>query len=84
MSEAAVHANKSAAAIIKEKMNTISGKDYNLPNPTNLTRAINRLRQERRLKEPIDLNKRYLIKAKICHSCSCYYLNLFTKVDVRV
>lgn len=71
MSEAAIHANKSAAAIVKEKLHTISVKDYNLPNPTNLTRAINRLRHERCLKEPIDLNKRYLIKANICHSRSC-------------
>ncbi|XP_063436670.1 uncharacterized protein LOC134718107 [Mytilus trossulus] len=66
MTEAALYTHKSAGAIVKEKMHTISGRDVNLPNPTNLTRAINRLRQERRLKEPTDLNLRYVIKAKIC------------------
>ncbi|XP_052083890.1 uncharacterized protein LOC127721252 [Mytilus californianus] len=59
MTEAVVHAHKSAADIVKEKIhNNIIGEDLNLPNTNNLTRAINRLRQERRLKEPRDLNLR--------------------------
>ncbi|CAC5405260.1 unnamed protein product [Mytilus coruscus] len=59
MTEAAAHAYKSAGDIVKEKMhNNISSEDFNLINPNNVTRAINRLRQERRLKEPRDLNLR--------------------------